>query len=786
MLKWLLLLMTPFYLYALEITFQAGKENFDKYSILHIRNDTPFICEPQLDDFKNINKVVCAFSKKPEKLFKPLNDDFFNVVSEVKKDTFFLIVTPVYKMKLLPDVFDLSNETTIYKSDVKLSRSWMMVGYKNKFSMLKEDKTPSIGLNIPITFAHKDLFYIGSLDIKGNPVHIKEARDVSAYLKAKKQYEKEDYAQSLAIINEIMNAYPDSIFMSELLYYKIKALSKLHKYEEVRELSKEYLRTYSSDENVPEILSLTAMAYSKLSLNSDADYFYDRLFSEHADSDFSKKGMIYKGDQLSDSGDTKKAREYYIRALNETKSIDTAAIAAEKIAKNYLGGTDSKKAKIYVDKILEADPSYFLKDPQDSILLAQRLADKKIFIEASKISQIVLKTLKRLDDDYEPLLKNSGVWLAKSDEKSDAIKLLNRYIKEFEYGSFLKEVQTTKDSLFFDTGDKNISAKLLNYDNLIKTYKGDSIGEKAIYKKAELLLDKQRYPELLNMKDALAKLDKTTYPGVDGMINKAATNLMKERLKEDRCSDVIDISTKYDIKLSNEFDDGLFKCYMKVSKFSSAKEIASKHIDSKILTQRMKWMYQYANVDFQIGEYKDSITIGNDLIKLIGKDKKSPYTDIYRLMFDAYQRAGNNNKMIEMMTKITDIFGDDFKDIERYVQMMTLGTALKDDSIIITYAQKVMDLQNNTSSYTQSPYVEFALYQAYLNKDDITRAMDTLYSLDDRKLNKEQRARQKYLLGSLLQKQWRYDEAKKEFKKSIEADKDSAWAKLAADAMKLI
>ncbi|WP_345980260.1 flagellar protein [Sulfurimonas sp. HSL3-2] len=778
--------MTPFYLYALEITFQAGKENFDKYTILHVRENTPFICEPQYDDFNNIKKVICAFSKKPEELIKPLNDDFFSVVSEVKKDTFFLIVTPTYKMKLLPDVFDLTKDTTIFKSNVKLSKSWVMIGYKEKFSLLKEDKTPDIGLNMPVTFTENELLYVGSLDIKGNPVHIKEARDVTAYLKAKRKYEKGDYADALSIIDEIIQAYPDSIFMSELIYYKIKVLSKLRHYDDVIALSKVYLRTYSSDENVPEILSLTAMAYSKIGLNSDADYFYDRLFSEHTDSLFSKKGMIYKGDQLSDSGDFKKALMYYTRALNETKDIETAAVAAEKVAKNHLSSAEPKKAQMYVDKILEADPSYFTKDIEDALSFAQNLADKKIYLEASKISQIVLAKLKKSDDLYEEVLKNSGVWLAKTDEKSEATQLLNRYIKEFDLGKFTQEVTTTKDSLFFDSSDQNISAKLAKYDDLINTYNGDSIGEKAIYKKAELLFDNQRYTEVLNMKEQLSALDKTVFKDVDTILNKAATNLMKERLKERKCSDVIDISGEYSIKLSNEFDDGLFNCYMKVSKFNEAKEIASNHIDSKILTQRMKWMYQYADVDFKIGDYKDSIAMGNDLVKLIDKDKKSPYLDIYRLLFDAYQRVGDNDKMIEMMTKITAAFGDDFKDIERYVQMMTLGSTLKDDNIIITYAQKVMDLQRETSSYTQSPYVEFALYQAYLNKDNTTRAMDTLYSLDERELTKEQRARQKYLLGSLLQKQWRYDEAKEEFNKSIEADKDSPWAKLAADAIKLI
>ena len=210
-----MLLIVPFSLYALEITFQAGKEDFQKYTVLHVRENTPFICEPQLDNFNNINKVICAFSKRPDELFKPLNDDFFNVASEMKKDTFFLIITPIYQMKLIPDVFDLTKDTTVYKSDVKLSKSWIMVGYKETFPVLKEIKTPDIGLNLPITFTNDELLYVGSLDIKGHPVHIKQARDVTAYLDVKKKFGRKEYSQTLNVINEIIRSYPDSIFMSD-------------------------------------------------------------------------------------------------------------------------------------------------------------------------------------------------------------------------------------------------------------------------------------------------------------------------------------------------------------------------------------------------------------------------------------------------------------------------------------------------------------------------------------------------------------------------------------------
>jgi len=49
--------------------------------------------------------------------------------------------------------------------------------------------------------------------------------------------------------------------------------------------------------------------------------------------------------------------------------------------------------------------------------------------------------------------------------------------------------------------------------------------------------------------------------------------------------------------------------------------------------------------------------------------------------------------MIDVMAKIEDTFGLNYKDIDRYVSMVTLGSERHDDTMIIKYAKKVMQLQ---------------------------------------------------------------------------------------------
>ena len=64
----------------------------------------------------------------------------------------------------------------------------------------------------------------------------------------------------------------------------------------------------------------------------------------------------------------------------------------------------------------------------------------------------------------------------------------NKYIKLFPDGYFINEVDVAKDALFFETSDSNATARLLEFDKLMKTYPNDTIGDRAIYEKAKLLL----------------------------------------------------------------------------------------------------------------------------------------------------------------------------------------------------------------------------------------------------------------------------------------------------------
>ena len=80
---------------------------------------------------------------------------------------------------------------------------------------------------------------------------------------------------------------------------------------------------------------------------------------------------------------------------------------------------------------------------------------------------------------------------------------------------------------------------------------------------------------------------------------------------------------------------------------------------------------------------------------------------------------------------------------------------------------------------------KFHFFYLKTAKNENKKAYEVIKSLENRTLSANDRSRQKYLLGNVLSRLWKNDEAKKAYQEAINADKNSAWAKLAATAKKV-
>lgn len=782
MFKWILLTLTPIITFALEISITSAKDDFIKYSTLHLDDANKFTCKALKNEFEETKEIVCAFSKRSSKDIKNLEDEFFKVNTFTNNGTFFISVKPKQKMKLFANAFDLTKEASLFDAEVSLSDSWSIIGYKEKLPLIKHEEPSSLGINFPFYMQKDKLPYVGSLDIKGNPVAIKKVEDVSGYIKVKKYFEAKDYEQCLDITNDILTRYPDTLFKAELLYYKIKIYAQLKDFDNVVDSAKIFLREYSADENVAEVLSLIAYSYLKIGMTSDADYFFDRLFSEHEQSKYAKQGYIYKGEALEEGGGASQAETFYKKALYETADVDVAVSAAYHLA-NLAFQTSPTKASGYLEKIIKVQPEFFKRDIKGSMALIEQYSEAQQYQTAADIAAALLNGINASYDEYEELLADEGLNLAQTDNnKKAALEVLNSYIKKFPDGDFLKKIELAKDQLFFDVEDQNSTARLNEYNKLIEEYANDTIGRKAVYEKAKLLNDLQKYSDVLNMKEELLGLDSVDYPDVDTIIKTAATGAMQNSLTNKNCEDVLVISSEHNVTLSSKWDDGVYECAMMGGDYQLAKRMIEKNIDAKDLEEKKKWLFRYIKVDFAIGNYQDVLEAAKDLIALIEEDKQSEYIGVYRILFDTYNRLEKQDEMIKAILKVEEIFKDNYKDLDRYANMVAVGVSKKDDNMIIKYGRKIYDIQQRTLSSAQTPYIEFSLYQAYMNKEDYTNALEVIKSLDSAKLEPSDRARQKYLLGSVYAKLWRDEDAEKAYNEAIKADEKSAWGQLAQSA----
>ncbi len=778
--KYWLILFVGLSLNALDISIQSGKESSSPYSVLHLRELHPFECHEVRNDFNEVTQVECAISNI--KTLPIINNPHFTFSQTPTS----LIIKAKTKIALFPIDFNLLTAPCVYKSPLKPVKHWTIIGYKGKLPIIGEKKSNPNALNIPIVLTHKSYPFVGGLDLSGKPIKMKNVQDVNDFMELKKAYAMKDYRKVNYLASDILKNHPNTIFANELALYQLRAYHHRGEFEKVLELSKPFLRKFSSDPNVAEVLVYTANAYAQLGQISDSDYFYDRLFSEHIDDPFAQVGMYLKAKHLEVIGSSKKASKYYREALSRTKDVELASACAFNLAQFELGGEEPKKANDYIDKIAKVNPDYFGEVRPEALAMIEILIGKKEYRTAAKITQALIGTVPYKSQSHESYLKNLGLFYEQAGDRTKALGKYNEYIKLFPYGEFITQVKRSKDGLFFDNEEPTGTTGEKKYNELIERYGDDSIGRTALYKKAQLLYKEGNYDEVLKMDNELYKLDSTAYPDANGLVTKSAAALAQKRLQEGKCSQALSLLKMYKLTLASQWDGLSFECSLKEGNFPVAQELLKKNSKQKDMASRQMWLYRTVKLNFVQGYYKKANLAGNDLVTLLESYKNPPLNDVVRTLFDASQRSGDEIGMIKNIKGCETLFGTDFKDIERYSAMVTLGVKRKDEAMVQSYAAKVMNLQKRTSTYTQSPFVEFTLAQSTMNQDKNKEALEALKSLDARKLTPEKRSRQKYLIGSLLMKMKRNNEAKIAFNESIKADKKSAWGKLASDALGLL
>jgi hypothetical protein len=779
--------------YALTLVLNSAKENKEEFALLHLINKEPMKCYEVIKE-PGKKAYICKFNKILSNPIRQKDTKFFNIDFLQKEDEFYIKIEPKYNSYLFPVTNDLSKENEVTKKSGGINH-WVVVAFINKAPFIS--RTPvAKGINFPIFFTSDLHPSVGALDLNGEPISYAKGKDINLYLNIKKEYRKKNYKRVIDKVDKTLKKYDDTIFKSELLLYKLRALDKMaedkDKYkidideEMITELGKKWVKSFPSDEAIAEVLLYIAKAYLRIGYNSDANYFLDVLMSEHPKSKFAKMGAISFADNLYKKGKKAKAIALYKDVLYSAKDIDVASLAAMRLANNSAESRNFDKAAVYYQKILDANEEFILKDKQKAYELAKKLASNKLEKIASQISLKLLKRVKKIDPIYEELLKDSGVWAQAAKDNKKAYELYKRYIEEFPYGEFKDFVTEKIDRLLFETEEKNETKLMMHYEHLIKNYKGDAIYDKAVVEKAKLLLKQKKYKDVLSMKEELIKAKDANASEAKQTLNKAALSQMILNLKNDKCKDALWLIDGFGLKIPPKHEDALYTCYSRLSKHKKAFELAQKHLKQKDLKKRLAWMSKALNSLIKLRRYKEALTLGKDIEALRSIVKTDKYKDTIYQLFEAYAMMQDSEGAIKTAKKIADEFKDNFRSIEVYDKVINIAKKDRNDLLIVDFAKKAITLQQKRQSYPLSPKVEFDYIDSLkrLNKED--EALKVVENLLSLKLKDDQKARALYAAGELGIKLNKPQLAKKYFGKCIKLKNDSSWKGLCKEGMNLV
>ena len=789
-----LILLISAQLFGLNIYLNSAKESGLPYAILHIIDNDSIKCQT-LSLAYDKKSYICEFDKiikNPieEKRLRLVDIDFLE-----KSKKFYIKIDPKYSSKLfsLNEKLYKTKEVMDEKKSTK-SKHWVVLLYKKPpFGGGQESE----GINFPITYDKYLLPSIGSVDLNGAPISYVKSKDINYYLDIQQEFKDKDYEDVIKDVDRTLKQYPKSIFKSDLLLYKLKSMDKgiekniepiSDKYtnDDVIKLAKSWLRAFSSNDNIPQVLLILVKSYLRSDSSSDTNYFLDILITEHKDSPYTKKAILYFADSIYKKNDKNRAMKLYEDVLYSAKDLDIASLAAIKLAKSNINLGKVKKAKEYLQKVLQANKNYLLKDRDATKKLAAKLAKNGLDKIAATINDLLLSHLDKGEvDERELLLKQAGDWYAKAGDISRAYARYQTYQKLYKDGVYIDEVNRAVDRLFFKMKDTNETKLLKYYDLLISKYNND-IKDKAIIEKAKLLLKQKRYKSILKMKKMLKSAEDSNSTVANSLIEKASIMLIDGYVKKQECQNAVGLIEENKIKPEELSDkDGVFDCFIMTSRYKKAMNLAKDELKSKKLDKNFKWLQNLILSEYKLHKYSKVLELKSDLYNLSALLKKPIKISIYRILFNSMMKQKEFNQALSVVQKIEKLAPKDVKNIDIYYQIVEYANSMRNDILLMQYAKKIIDLQKLYKIDDYSPKIDFYYIDSLKRLSKIKEAKKATQRLLKLKLKESDKSRVLYELGELSLKLKEPKEAKKWFQKCSKAKTKDSWSSLCTESLKI-
>lgn len=776
----IILFTTAIYAFSFSFVLNSGKENSVPYAVLHLKNEIPFVCAREILDF---NKIIYECEISTTQVLK-LNDSLTQLV-----DTKFTPTQNGYKLKIIPKENSrlINADTKLYnKNSVEIlptnvpSRHYFIIISKN----LSEFKAQNFGINFPISFEYLKRPSIGALDLNKMPIEYATGDDIRSYLSVKKLYENELFERVADECENAIKLYPKSIFRSEFELFRLLAFDKITTLnlayknitsQDIIDISKQWLRAFSSDENYTQVLYLMVRAYLNQDMKGDAFYIIDTLTKEHPEDKFTKLAIIEYAYEIYKDGKTKDALKLLENVLYSAKDIEIASNAALKLTDISVSSSQFNKAKEYILKVINANKDYLLRDKVMLDKIASAFFDKKMYEISAILLELFVQNSKKVDDFYEENLRNLGISLSKMSEKEKARSYLNRYKQEFPNGSYLSDVQSALDEMFFDSNNTNLAQKSAYYDTLIQRYKNEDIGIKALRHKLNLLYGEKKYDEILTYKDKVASANE---PDINATLLKSAQNLANEALVRKDCKKAVFLTENFAIRaeITNQFR--LFDCMIDTKRFEEAYELAKNHAKTPNLERRAQWLLRLAKILTKMQKFHQVIDVSAEALGIAASLEYSDISEILFYRFEAFLQTNRLNDATSTLRDIESKNSNEPKLMECYYKIAQNAFSSQNFSLASEYSNKLISLQKRLKNNFYSPQIEF-LYMNSLSKlNDLREASNIGINLLNSRLKPEDRMRALYQTAEILIQLGHTKEAKIYIDECVKSNFENSWKEL--------
>lgn len=759
-------------LQALKVDISYGKEKNTPFSTITLTNQEAFGCEYITKEGQQSSFVQCVIDSVPENGFLPFDTNFFEFSYQMIDKKFTLMIKAKKNQKLffIPD--GVQDSGFFGGNRGKKSKTWQIIGYEKEIPFLSSARPR--GINFPITITGPKYSYMSEIDVDKKPIVSSLGTDYAEYLKIKDFVETGSYRPALNAIANAFKKYPNTPFAKDLLFFQIKALYHLKRYDSVIDYGDNWIKHYASDIGVPEILYILGKTYTHLKFPTESMYYYRRVIDEYPEDRFTPLAKMKIADYLAQGTNIGLARVYFSQAYQETKNIDDAVEIAIEWAEFEIQNKHPQDAQELLEKILKANPKFFVHEQDKTIRLLAFLSENNMYKAASMIAQYFSDHINKDEVSHEKVLFLLGIYYEKSQQFDKAHEANLKYLKFYENLPGAKDVVLRDDSLLFKVSGSD-KEKIERYDYILKKYSGSEQAQKAAILKAELLIQQKAYQDVLKMKNILPKDNK--------LYNQALALLVNQDLENNSCAFV----SQYLAELVDfEYIDNkmkVFDCLYALHFNLKASDLAQSQMQDKNSKDYLPWLYRYAKNLYKLGKYQDSILAAKDVLSIAKSKNEKQYNDILFTLFNDLMRS-NSAEAIKVYGQLEEEFGNDKRMMQVYFDLLNQKSDINASKLI--YATKLYELQKQHQTKDFTPFVEFALIESLKQNNDLKAAYEVASKLANEEIKNNDKQKALYVKADLEIKMGDKKKAAETLKQCVDVKDATSWKTLCEQSKDLL